>query len=87
MDLESKGVDAVVMDLIVANDCIRRSGKHSFAILEESLAAEEYGIGFRKGDTELMEKIWGALEGMAADGTVAKIAEKWLGADISLIGK
>ena len=87
MDLESKGVDAVVMDLIVANDCIRRSGKHSFAILEESLAAEEYGIGFRKGDTELMEKIWGALEGMAADGTVAKIAEKWLGADISIIGK
>ena len=87
MDLEAKGVDAVVMDLIVANDCIRRSGKASFAILDESLATEEYGIGFRKGDTELMEKIWGALEAMAADGTVAKIAEKWLGADISIIGK
>ena len=87
MDLEAKGVDAVVMDLIVANDCIRRSGKDSFAILDESLAAEEYGIGFRKGDTELMEKIWGALEAMAADGTVAKISEKWLGADLSIIGK
>ena len=87
MDLEAKGVDAVVMDLIVANDCIRRSGKDSFAILDESLAAEEYGIGFRKGDTELMEKIWGALQEMAADGTVAKISEKWLGADLSIIGK
>ena len=87
MDLESKGVDAVVMDLIVANDCIRRSGKAGFAVLEESLAAEEYGIGFRKDDTALMEKVWSTLEAMAADGTVAKIAEKWLGADISIIGK
>lgn len=86
-ELKAKGVDAVVMDLIVANDRIRQSGKGNFAILEESLAAEEYGIGFRKGDTELMEKVWGALEAMAADGTVAKISEKWLGADISIIGK
>lgn len=87
MDLESKGVDAVVMDSIVANDCIRRLGKGGFTILGETLAAEEYGIGFRKGDTALMEKVWGTLEEMAADGTVAKISEKWLGADISIIGQ
>jgi len=87
MDLEAKGVDAVVMDLIVANDCIRRSGKSGFAVLEETLAAEEYGIGFRKGDTALMEKVWETLEEMAADGTVAQIDEQWLGADLSIIGK
>ena len=52
MDLEIGGVDAVVMDLLVANDNINRSGK-DFRILDESLSAEEYVIGFRKGDVAL----------------------------------
>lgn len=87
MDLEARGVDAVVMDLVVAKYNIRTSGKDVFAILDDTLAAEEYGIGFRKGDTELMQRVWTALEEMAADGTVAQIAEKWFDSDISIIGK
>lgn len=86
MDLESKGVDAIVMDLLVANDNIKRSGK-PFKILDEALSPEEYGVGFRKDDTVLMQKVWKTLQAMAADGTVAKLAEKWFGADISVIGK
>ncbi|MDR1933939.1 MAG: amino acid ABC transporter substrate-binding protein [Spirochaetales bacterium] len=86
MDLEVSGIDAVIMDLIVANDAIKRSGKN-FLILEESLAPEEYGIGFRKADIALRNKVQEVLEAMAADGTAAKISTKWLGADISIIGK
>jgi polar amino acid transport system substrate-binding protein len=86
MDLETGGVDCVVMDLIVANDNINRSGK-DFRILSESLAPEEYGIGFRKGDVALEQAVWNALLAMQKDGTVAKISTKWLGADISMIGK
>lgn len=86
MDLEIKGVEAVVMDLLVANDNINRSGK-AYRILEESLTPEEYGIGFRKKDLALMNKVQDTLEAMAADGTVSAIATKWFGADISIIGK
>ncbi len=87
MDLESGGVDGVVMDLLVANDNISRSGK-PFVILEESLAPEEYAIGFKKGNTELAEKVWNTLLEMAKDGTVSEISRKWFGgADISIIGK
>jgi polar amino acid transport system substrate-binding protein len=86
MDLDVGGLDAIVLDLVVANDNIRRSGK-SFRILDEALAAEEFGIGFRKGDIALADKVWETLEAMAQDGTVARIATEWLGADISLIGK
>ena len=86
MDLEIGGVDAVVMDLLVANDAIRRSGK-PFLILDESLAPEEYGIGFRKNDLALMNKVQETLEAMAKDGTVARITREWMGADISIIGK
>ncbi|MDR3284737.1 MAG: amino acid ABC transporter substrate-binding protein [Treponema sp.] len=86
MDLETGGIDAVVMDLLVANDNINRSGK-DFRVLGESLAPEEYGIGFRKNDKALADKVWETLLAMAKDGTVDEIAVKWLGADISVIGR
>jgi polar amino acid transport system substrate-binding protein len=86
MDLDVGGTDAVVIDLVVANDNINRSGKN-FRILKETLGEEEFGIGFRKGDQALADKIWETLLAMAKDGTAAKIAVKWLGADISIIGK
>ncbi|AEF80323.1 amino acid ABC transporter substrate-binding protein [Leadbettera azotonutricia] len=86
MDLDVGGIDAVVIDLVVANDNINRSGK-DFRILKETLGEEEFGIGFRKNDKALADKVWETLLAMAKDGTVAKIATKWLGADISIIGK
>jgi polar amino acid transport system substrate-binding protein len=86
MDLDVGGTDAVVIDLVVANDNINRSGK-PFRILSETLAEEEFGIGFRKSDKALADKVWATLLDMAKDGTVAKISTQWLGADISIIGK
>lgn len=85
-ELKFGKVDGVVMDLLVANDNINRSG-NDFIILNEALAPEEFGVGFRKGDVELMEAVWETLQEMAADGTIAKISEKYFGADISIIGK
>ncbi len=87
MDLEIGGVDAVIMDLLVANDNIARSGKGIFRILDEGLSNEEYGIGFRKGDVALRDAVQNALNEMAADGTLAEIAVKWFGADITVVGK
>lgn len=86
MDLEVKGVDAVIMDLMVANDNIKRSAK-PYVILDESLSPEDYGVGFRKTDVALMTKVQETLEAMAKDGTIAPIATKWFGADISTVGK
>ncbi len=87
MDLEIGGVDAVIMDLLVANDNIARSGKGIFKVLDEGLSNEEYGIGFRKGDIALRDAVQGALNDMAKDGTLAAIATKWFGADITVVGK
>jgi polar amino acid transport system substrate-binding protein len=86
MDLDVGGIDAVVIDLVVANDNINRSGK-AFRILKETLGEEEFGIGFRKNDKALADKVWATLLEMVKDGTVGAISTKWLGADISIIGK
>ncbi len=86
MDLEIGGVDAVVMDLLVANDNIKRSG-NDFRILDQTLTEEEYAIGFRKGDVALRDAVDQELLAMAGDGTLAAIAEEWFGADITTVGK
>lgn len=86
MDLEQSAVDAIAMDVVVAGYQISQRNA-DFVILEDSLAAEEYAIGFKKGNTELKDKVQGALEEMAADGTLKTISEKWFGKDITTIGK
>lgn len=86
MDLEVGGVDAVIMDLIVANDNIKRAGK-DYRILAESLSAEDYGVGFRKNDLALRDAVQATLEAMAKDGTLTNITTQWFGSDISVVGK
>lgn len=86
MDLEQGAVDAIAMDVIVAGYQIQQRNA-DFVILEESLAAEEYGIGFKKGNEALRDQVQSALEAMAADGTLTEISEKWFGEDVTTIGK
>ena len=88
MDLEMGAVDAIAMDVIVAGYQIeQRADGDNYVILDETLAAEEYGIGFKKGNEELRDKVQAALEEMAADGTMAEISDKWFGRDVTVIGK
>ncbi len=87
-DLEVGGVDAVVMDSVVANYTIATS-KKPLRLVNEVLAKEGYGIGFRKDEdgAKLRDTVWNTLLEMAADGTVAEISNKWFGSDVSVIGK
>lgn len=88
MDLEMGSVDAIAMDVIVAGYQIEQRGESDkYVILDETLSSEEYGIGFKKGNEELRDKVQGALDEMAADGTMAEISEKWFGRDVTTIGK
>jgi polar amino acid transport system substrate-binding protein len=86
MDLEAGGCDGVVMDLLVANYAIKQSAK-PMRILSQGLAEEEYAVGFRLGEEALANAVTNAMKAMVADGTMANIAIKWFGADITVIGK
>lgn len=86
MELDTKKVDAVLMDEVVARYNMEQNpGKYK--VLDEALAAEQYAIGFNLGNTELCEKVNTALQEMTDDGTMAKISEKWFGKDITIFGK
>lgn len=76
MNLESGMADAVAMDIGVAN--YQLSGKEDiFSMLEERLSSEAYGIGFKKGNTELRDQVQTTLLEMLYDGTFAAVAKKW----------
>ncbi len=83
-DLDIGGVDGVVMDSVVANYSITQT-KKPFKVIDESLADEGYGIGFRKNEPELRDAVWTILKEMQSDGTVTAIGQKWFGRDISTI--
>jgi len=76
MNLESGAVNAICMDIGVANYEIESRGD-KFMMLEDRLSSEEYGIGFKKGNTELRDKVQATLLDMLADGTFEEIAKKW----------
>lgn len=86
MDLQMGAVDAIAMDEVVARYQIEQR-QADFIVLDETLAAENYAVGFKKGNESLRDQVQQQLEAMAADGTLAKISEKWFNKDITTIAK
>ena len=76
MDLEAGAIDALAIDIGVANYQLgAREGE--YVILEETLSSEQYGIGFLLGNDELKNQVEETLNEMVADGTFMEIAEKY----------
>ncbi|KAF5066526.1 L-cystine-binding protein FliY [anaerobic digester metagenome] len=74
MNLESGVDDAIAVDIGVANYQLKTRGSDKFVMLEKPLSTEQYGIGFKKGNTELADQVKATLDEMWADGTFTKIA-------------
>lgn len=76
MNLEAGSVDAICMDVGVANYQLEQRGSQ-FRMLDSNVSSEQYGIGFKQGNTALRDQVQVTLDEMLADGTFAEIAEKW----------
>ena len=74
-ELGGGAVDAVIVDKPVAVSYAEKN--EGFTVLDEGLGAEQYGIAFRAGDTELCEQIEGAVAQLVENGTYAEIAAKY----------
>lgn len=86
MDLESGAIDALAVDIGVADYQIASRGD-GYVILEEKLATEQYGIGFLLGNDQLKDQVEETLLEMAADGKFMEIAEKYGLEDSVCLGK
>jgi len=83
MDLEAGAIDALAVDIGVANYQLESRGD-KFVKLDEVLSTEQYGVGFLLGNTELKDIVEAELLKLNADGTVKKIAEQY-GIDPTMI--
>ncbi|SCM83354.1 ABC-type transporter, periplasmic subunit family 3 [uncultured Sporomusa sp.] len=82
MDLKSGRLDAVVTDEILGRYYMSKE-MGQYVVLEKPMGeVGNYGVGFRKEDKELRDKVQTVLNEMKKDGTSAQISQKWFGADI-----
>lgn len=81
MDLSTGRLDAVVVDEVVGRYYVAKKPA-DYAVLEQHFGTEEYGVGVRPEDTELLGKLNTALDAMKQDGAGAAIAQKWFGKNI-----
>ncbi|MDO5692797.1 MAG: amino acid ABC transporter substrate-binding protein [Pseudomonadota bacterium] len=81
MDLATGRVEAVVLDEVVGRYyTAKKPGEYT--VLEDNFGTEEYGVGVRLEDAELLARLDKAMADMKADGSGAKIAEQWFGKNI-----
>lgn len=82
-ELMAGSIDAIAIDIGVAANKIAEYG-NEYVMLDESWAAEKYGICFRKDDAEMCAQVEGAFMQLVEDGTYIALAEKY-GLDTSAL--
>ena len=82
MDLENGRIDALVCDEIVGRYNIKDRAD-DFEALDVTVGpVSQFGIAFRKDDTELRDKVQKVFDEMIKDGAAKKISEQWFQADL-----
>lgn len=77
--LDEKKVDAVIIDELTAEEII--SDYENLTILPDPFNEEEYAIAYKKGNTELGQKLDDAITKLKRDGTISKISKHWIGSN------
>jgi cystine transport system substrate-binding protein len=81
-DLKVGRIDAILVDRLAALDLITKT-KDNLAISGPAFSRQEAGIALRKGEPELLEALNKAIDKLRADGTLAKLSEKYFKADVT----
>ncbi|MCW8277363.1 transporter substrate-binding domain-containing protein [Pseudomonas sp. PCH199] len=76
-----KRLNAVITNLVVAKERIAQDPR--FKITGEVLYAEPNVVATEKGDPQWDARLSEILAGLKSDGTLTKISQKWIGADIT----
>jgi len=77
LDVATGTIDFAVVDALLTRSYVGKGDYTNLVIVEEEdRAIEYYAIGFSKG-SELTAQVNAQLEKLAADGTIAKLAEKY----------
>ena len=85
-DLKMYAVDAVVMDLLIANHMLQNNAT-DLRILDSAITSEKYTYAFRRGDKLLRDAVEKIMLELEYEGRVLEASKKWFGSDIYLFGR
>ena len=75
-------IDAILVDRLAALELLSKT-KDSLAVSGEPFSRQESGVALRKGEPELLDAINKAIDKLRADGTLAKLSQKYFQADVT----
>lgn len=82
MDLENGRIDALICDEVIGRYNIKDRANDFQALDVQIGPVTQFGIAFRKNDTELRDKVQKVFDEMVQDGTAKKISEQWFSTDL-----
>lgn len=84
IDLESGRIDGLLIDRVYAEYYLNQNEKmDDFNLIETPYEDENFAVGVRQDDDELLEEVNNGLQELQDNGEFAKISEKWFGEDVS----
>ncbi len=85
IDLENGRIDGVLIDKVYADYYLKKANKlDDYNIFNVGFKNENFAVGARKGDKELVSKINSAFKELQDNGKYAEISKKWFGEEWSL---
>ncbi|MBU9858342.1 cystine ABC transporter substrate-binding protein [Rahnella bonaserana] len=81
-DLRVGRINAILVDRLAALDLVKKTGD-TLAVAGAPFSRQESGVAIRKDNPELLAAINKAIAEMQKDGSLAKISQKWFGADVT----
>lgn len=74
-------LDAVLTNLVTAQPRLNEDKR--FKLAGEALYSEPNSVAIEKGDAQWNAKVREVFAQLKQDGTLSKLSQKWIGADIS----
>ncbi|MFF2088106.1 amino acid ABC transporter substrate-binding protein [Nocardia sp. NPDC058176] len=81
--LKAGRVDATVNDTLAVGEYVKKTGDTGVKIAGQTGETSEQAFAARKDDAALIADVDKALAELAADGTLARLSEKYFGTDVS----
>ena len=86
MEVKSKTADMCIVDYVLTIGSIGEGTNYEdLAVIDKDFSPEEYGIAFKKGNTELRDKVNNAMQELANEGKLNEIAAKYKLQDFLLV--
>ena len=88
IDLNANRIQGILMDEVYADYYVQhQKNRNAYKVyVSKKLPVEYFGVGMRKGDKTLRNKINRGLGNLQKDGQLRKINEKWFGRDSNFLG-